>query len=423
VAEKFYQISMLMNLKNIFLQTSKWIFISIVIGIFSGCASAFFLVSLDWVTQFREDNISIIWLLPIAGLTIGLVYHYYGKEVTKGNNLLLEEYENPNNTIPIKMAPMVFIATLITHLFGGSAGREGTAVQMSGAIADQFTALFTLNPSDRKTLLILGISAGFASVFGTPMAGALFALEVLYFSKISFKSILLSFVVAYIAYFTVEFWNVKHTLYPILVMPAVTFINIIWVVIVGILFGLTAMLFSTSTHFWSRLFSKYIQYAPLRPMIGGLILAIAIYFIGTTKYIGLGIPTIVESFSTTNEWYDFLLKILFTGFTLGAGFKGGEVTPLFFIGATLGSALSLIIPLPIAILAGLGFVAVFSGATHTPVACTVMGMELFGTESGLLIGIACVVAYFCSGSIGIYQSQIIKGPKHRFYQRFKRQKS
>ena len=423
MAEKFYQISMLMNLKNIFLQTSKWIFISIVIGIFSGCASAFFLVSLDWVTQFREDNISIIWLLPIAGLTIGLVYHYYGKEVTKGNNLLLEEYENPNNTIPIKMAPMVFIATLITHLFGGSAGREGTAVQMSGAIADQFTALFTLNPSDRKTLLILGISAGFASVFGTPMAGALFALEVLYFSKISFKSILLSFVVAYIAYFTVEFWNVKHTLYPILVMPAVTFINIIWVVIVGILFGLTAMLFSTSTHFWSRLFSKYIQYAPLRPMIGGLILAIAIYFIGTTKYIGLGIPTIVESFSTTNEWYDFLLKILFTGFTLGAGFKGGEVTPLFFIGATLGSALSLIIPLPIAILAGLGFVAVFSGATHTPVACTVMGMELFGTESGLLIGIACVVAYFCSGSIGIYQSQIIKGPKHRFYQRFKRQKS
>jgi H+/Cl- antiporter ClcA len=423
VAEKFYQISMLMNLKNIFLQTSKWIFISIVIGIFSGCASAFFLVSLDWVTQFREDNISIIWLLPIAGLTIGLVYHYYGKEVTKGNNLLLEEYENPNNTIPIKMAPMVFIATLITHLFGGSAGREGTAVQMSGAIADQFTALFTLNPSDRKTLLILGISAGFASVFGTPMAGALFALEVLYFSKISFKSILLSFVVAYIAYFTVEFWNVKHTLYPILVMPAVTFINIIWVVIVGILFGLTAMLFSTSTHFWSRLFSKYIQYAPLRPMIGGLILAIAIYFIGTTKYIGLGIPTIVESFSTTNEWYDFLLKILFTGFTLGAGFKGGEVTPLFFIGATLGSALSLIIPLPIAILAGLGFVAVFSGATHTPVACTVMGMELFGTESGLLIGIACVVAYFCSGSIGIYQSQIIKGPKHRFYQRIKRQKS
>ncbi len=417
-----------MNLKNTFLQTSKWILICVLIGVISGSASAFFLVSLDWVTQFREGNNWIIWLLPMGGLAIGLLYHYYGKDVMKGNNLLLEEYENPKKTIPIKMAPMVLIGTLITHLFGGSAGREGTAVQMSGAIADQFSRLSSraqsrgkLNNHDRKTLIILGISAGFASVFGTPLAGALFALELLYFSTISFRSSVFSFVVAYIAYFTVELWNVKHTLYPILAIPAVTLNNLIWVIIVGVLFGLTAMLFSRTTHLWGRLFSKYIQYAPVRPFVGGLILAVAIYLIGTTKYIGLGIPTIVESFSKTNEWYDFILKIAFTGFTLGAGFKGGEVTPLFFIGATLGSALSLIVPLPIALLAGLGFVAVFSGATHTPIACTVMGMELFGTESVLFIGIACVVAYFCSGSIGIYNSQIVKGAKHKLYQRIKRQ--
>ena len=150
-------------------------------------------------------------------------------------------------------------------------------------------------------------------------------------------------------------------------------------------------------------------------------MAVVIYFIGTTKYFGLGIPTIVESFSTPNEWYDFLLKILFTGFTLGAGFKGGEVTPLFFIGATLGSALSVYVPLPIALLAGMGFVAVFSGATHTPIACTIMGMELFGFESALFIGITCIIAYFFSGSQGIYQSQIVKGAKHHLYQRIKRQ--
>jgi len=412
-----------MNLKNSFLQTSKWILICTLIGVISGSASAFFLVSLDWVTQFREENHWIIWLLPIGGLAIGLLYRYYGKEVVNGNNLLLEEYEAPKNTIPFKMAPMVLIATVITHLFGGSAGREGTAVQMSGAIADQFPALFKLNPADRKTIIVLGISAGFASVFGTPLAGALFALEVLYFSKINFKSIVFSFVVAYIAYFTVEFWNVKHTLYPIPAIPEVSFIHLIWVSIAGVLFGLTAMLFSRTTHFWGRLFAKYIQYAPIRPMVGGLILAIAIYFIGTTKYSGLGIPTIVESFSTTSEWYDFILKILLTGFTLGAGFKGGEVTPLFFIGATLGSALSVLIPLPIAILAALGFVSVFSGATHTPIACTVMGMELFGMESVLFIGIACTAAYFCSGYIGIYHSQIVQGPKHHLYQRFKSRKS
>jgi H+/Cl- antiporter ClcA len=154
--------------------------------------------------------------------------------------------------------------------------------------------------------------------------------------------------------------------------------------------------------------------------VGGCFIALAVYFIGTTKYIGLGVPMIVDAFSNPNASYDFLLKILFTGFTLGAGFKGGEVTPLFFVGATLGSALSLFVPLPIALLAGMGFVAVFSGATHTPIACTVMGLELFGIESGIFIGLACSIAYFSSGSVGIYNSQIVKGAKYHLYQKLKR---
>jgi H+/Cl- antiporter ClcA len=408
------------KIKKIISLSFKWVSICILIGLFSGTASAFFLVALEWVTQIREHNNWIIWLLPIGGLIIGLSYYYFGQEVVKGNNLLLEEYQNPQKTIPLKMAPLVLLGTLITHLFGGSAGREGTAVQMGGAIADQFTSLFKLDNSERKTILILGISAGFASIFGTPLAGALFALEVLYFSKINFKSILLSFVVAYAAYFTVELWQVKHTHYSIPVVPEITFINLLWTILVSLLFGLTAMLFSRSTHFWQNLFSKTIPFPPLRPFIGGIILAITIYLIGTTKYNGLGIPMIVDAFSTPNASYDFLIKILFTGFTLGAGFKGGEVTPLFFVGATLGSALSAFVPLPIALLAGMGFVAVFSGATHTPIACTVMGMELFGIESGIFIGIACLIAYFSSGSVGIYQAQIVKGPKYLFYQKMKR---
>lgn len=423
-----------MNLKNTILLLAKWILICLLIGVFSGSASAFFLVSLEWVTQFREQHNWIIWFLPIGGLCVGLLYHHYGNDVVKGNNLLLEEYENPQKTIPLKMAPLVLVGTLITHLFGGSAGREGTAVQMGGAIADQFSRLSSRghlpersretrvkhHNSDRKTLIILGISAGFASVFGTPLAGALFALEVVYFSKINFKSIVFSFLVAYIAYFTVEFWQVKHTHYSIPVVPTMTLINLAWIIIVSILFGFASMLFSRTTHFWGRLFSKNIKHAPLRSFVGGLILAVTIFAIGTTKYIGLGIPIIVDSFTTPNASYDFLVKILFTGFTLGAGFKGGEVTPLFFVGATLGSALSLVVPLPIALLAGMGFVAVFSGATHTPIACTVMGMELFGLESAIFIGIACVIAYYSSGSIGIYHSQIVKGSKYKFYQRFKR---
>ena len=296
-----------MNLKNIFFLSLKWISICALVGIFSGSASALFLVALEWITQFREHTNWVIWLLPIGGLSIGLVYHYFGKEVVKGNNLLLEEYENPQKTIPLKMVPLVLFGTLITHLFGGSAGREGTAVQMGGAIADQFSRLSSraqsrdkLNNSDRKTLIIIGISAGFASIFGTPLAGALFALEVLYFSKITYKSIILSFLTAYVAYFTVEFWQVKHTYYYIPVIPEITLINFGWIIIVGILFGLTSMLFSRTTHFWGNLFSKTIKYPPLRPFAGGIVLAVAFYFIGTTKYIGLGIPEIVDSFSVPN---------------------------------------------------------------------------------------------------------------------------
>jgi H+/Cl- antiporter ClcA len=409
-----------MNLQKTLRLSLQWLVICALIGLFSGSASAFFLVALEWVTQIREHHAWIIWLLPLGGLIIGLLYHYYGASVVKGNNLLLEEYENPQQPIPFKMAPLVLIGTLITHLVGGSAGREGTAVQMGGAIADQFSKWFQLDKNDRKTILILGISAGFASVFGTPLAGALFALEVVYFSKINFKSVILSFAVAYAAYFTVEFWQVKHTHYTIATLPEMNGIYLLWTIGAGILFGLAALLFSRTAHFWNRLFSKYIPYAPIRPLIGGTVLAVILFFIGTTKYIGLGVPEIVKAFSTPNESYDFLLKILFTGFTLGAGFKGGEVTPLFFVGATLGSALSVVIPLPIALLAGMGFVAVFSGATHTPIACTVMGMELFGIEGCIFIGIACVVAYFASGSIGIYHSQIVKGPKYHLYQKINR---
>jgi H+/Cl- antiporter ClcA len=409
------------KIKNTILLSLKWIFICILIGFLSGSASAFLLVALEWVANFRGLNSSIIWLLPIGGLLIGLGYHYYGSSVVKGNNLLLEEYETPKKTIPLKMAPLVLLGTIITHLFGGSAGREGTAVQMGGAIADQFTAIFNLDDSDRKTLIILGISAGFASVFGTPLAGALFALEVLYFSKISYKSMVLSFLVAFIAYYTVEVWKVNHTHYSIPVVPNLNLNILLWIIPISVLFGLSAMLFSRSTHYWGTLFLK-IKYPPFRPFIGGVLFAIAIYIIGSTKYLGLGIPIIVESFSKPSEYYDFLAKIVFTGFILGAGFKGGEVTPLFFIGATLGSALSLVVPLPIALLAGMGFVAVFSGATHTPVACTIMGMELFGIQSGAYIGIACFIAYFSSGSIGIYHSQVVKGAKYHLYQKLKRKK-
>lgn len=397
----------------------KWIFICLILGVITGSVSAFFLLSLEWATNWRESHLWIIALLPVGGFIIGLSYHLFGNSVVKGNNLLLEEFHSPKKIIPFRMAPLVLFGTILTHFFGGSAGREGTAVQIGGAIADRFTKVLKLSKRDRKIVLIAGISAGFASVFGTPLAGGIFALEVLILGRIRLDAIIPSFMAAIFANYFCEIWNVSHTHYHISTVAEMTPINLLWSLLAGIIFGLVAMLFSKSTHFWSNLFKNNIKYPPFRPVIGGVILAIAIYFIGTTKYIGLGIPTIVDAFDVQLNSYDFLLKVLFTSFTLGAGFKGGEVTPLFYIGATLGNVLIWFIPLPMGLLAGMGFVAVFAGATNTPIACTVMGIELFGIESGVFIALACSTAYLFSGHSGVYSSQIIGSPKNSSYIREK----
>jgi H+/Cl- antiporter ClcA len=397
----------------------KWIFFALIIGFFTGSTSAFFLISLQFLTDWRVANTFIIWFLPLAGLTIGLTYHYFGSDVVRGNNQLFDEFHKPDKIIPFKMAPLILFGTLATHLFGGSAGREGTAVQMGGAIADQFTSLFKLKNRDRKIILIMGISAGFASVFGTPLAGAIFALEVLIIGRIRHDAILPSFFAAVFGNYFCQLWGAHHIHYSIEIVPTITLATVSWTIVTGILFGLTASLFSTASNAWTQLFSKTIAYPPLRPLVGGIFLTLYFLISGSDKYLGLGVPVIFSSFHEQQEIGAFLIKLILTTFTLGSGFKGGEVTPLFFIGATLGNALMWIIPLPMDLLAGMGFVAVFAGATNTPIACIFMGIELFGSDSAVYISLAVIMAYLFSGHSGIYSSQIIGSPKHNLFIRTK----
>lgn len=380
----------------------------VLIAILSGSASAFFLWSLDEVTQLRNNQPELIFTLPLLGLLIGLLYHYLGKGSHRGNSLVVETYQRGYGPpIPFRMGPLVLFTTLLTHLGGGSAGREGTAVQMAASIADQWKRFFRLKPRTRRIIMASAISAGFASVFGTPLAGAVFALEMPRSGKTNYETLFPAFVSGYIAHVVCLLWGATHSHYHIGALHALPFWSMLWVVPAGIAFGFTARAFSLTMETIKHQWEAWFKYAPIRPLVGGVVLMGFFSFPMFAPYMGLGLPTIQASFVETLGWEVFALKLLFTAFTLGVGFRGGEVTPLFFIGASLGSALSGIVPLPTDLLAGLGFVAVFAGATNTPIACLLMGIELFGAEAGPFLGIACVTAYLFSGHTSIYANQEI----------------
>jgi len=409
-------------------QLLSWTLIIFPVSITIGALVAFFLWLLQQATNMRWQHMWLIFFLPLAGILIWWLYNKFGKTSAAGNNVIIDEIHQPGVGVPAGMTPLILFTTVITHLFGGSAGREGTAVQMGGSIAAQFGKLFKLPPQQLQILLMCGMAAGFAAVFGTPVAGAIFALEVLYIGRIKYTALIPCLIAAIIAHITCIYCGIHHTQYTIaykantnLLLPPISLnmLLLIKVIIASVLFGFTSFFFARLTHFIKNKSSQLITVQWLVPVIGAALIVGISYLLGTFDYLGLGVSSphadgvsILSAFHAGGATYfSWFWKLLLTAITLGMGFKGGEVTPLFFIGATLGNLLAVITGAPIDLMAGLGFIAVFAGATNTPLACTLMGIELFGAENIIYYAVACFTAYYFSGHSGIYQSQKLAVPK------------
>lgn len=384
-------------------------------GLLAGAAAAVFLITLNWATNFRDQNSIIIWALPMAGFIIGWVYYRFGKDIAGGNNLILEEIHDPKKVIPIHMAPFILVGTLVTHLFGGSAGREGTAVQMGASLSDQLSHFFKIEPEERKILLAAGAGAGFGAAIGAPWAGVIFGMEVIAVGRLRLFAWFECLVASFVGYFTTLLLGAPHTIYPKFEIPGLDPKTLFFVAIAGVAFGLTARGFAQLTHAVERLNGRFISYPPLKPFLAGILLVFLFNLEGTFKYVGLGIPVIQEALQEQTTFREPILKSIFTAITVGSGFKGGEFIPLVFIGTTLGGALALILPISFQLLAGLGFAAVFGGAANTPIACTLMAMEIFGLKIGPYAALACFVSYYFSGHQGIYRSQKIHRRKLPFW--------
>ncbi len=396
----------------IFISILKWFVLSTAIGVIVGLATSFFLKILEWTTIQTQTFPYYFLFLPIAFFLSALIIKYLAPGAEgHGTEKVIEAVHKHSGKINPMVVPIKLIATVITIATGGSAGKEGPCAQIGAGLSSIFASVFHFDDGDRKKLVICGISAGFASVFGTPIAGAIFGVEVLMVGSVLYEVLFPCFIAGVTSYQISSAIGITYYYNPMHFVPVFKELFFIKVALAGIFFGIVSFLLVEFLNLGKKLADRLPIWLPLKGIIGGLLVAgLALGF--SKDYLGLGLPSIQASLQGVKmAWYAFLLKIIFTSLTLNFGGSGGIVTPIFFIGVTSGSLFAQILGLDIATFSAIGMVALLAGSANTPIAASIMAVELFGPQIAPYAAVACVISFLMTGHRSVYPSQILSVTK------------
>lgn len=390
----------------------KWSLFSILSGIIVGGIGTFFYFCMDNAATTRGAYPWLIFLLPAAGLFIAGAYRFMHNETDTGTNLVLSAIHS-GESIPLKMAPLIFISTVTTHLFGGSAGREGAALQLGGSIGNSLGRAFRFDEKDQHIMIMCGMSAAFSALFGTPMAAAIFSMEVVSVGIMHYAALVPCVVSALTAHGIAIYFNILPERFLLSQIPEFTVPTALITALLAMLCALVSILFCVTLHTSEKLYKKRLPNTYARICVGGTLIVLLTLLAGNQDYNGAGMFVIEGCFENDYVPYAFLLKILFTAVTLGAGYKGGEIVPSFFIGATFGCTFGNLLGFSPALCTAIGMGAVFCGVTNCPITSLLICFELFGFEGMPYFLLAVALSYMLSGYYGLYHSQKIVYSKYK----------
>ncbi|MGD9569024.1 MAG: chloride channel protein [Sedimentibacter sp.] len=392
--------------KNYIRTFIKWVIFASITGFIGGITGTVFHISVEKATEFRLMNNWILYFLPVGGIAIAVFYKLFKMNDSTGTNQIIDSIRTEDH-VPIILAPLIFISTVITHLLGGSAGREGAALQLGGSIGTFVGKFFKLDNKDMHLIVLCGMSGVFSALFGTPLTATLFAMEVISIGVIYYSSLVPCLVSSLVAYGVSIYFGIEPVRYTLSYIPELSFRTIAITVLLAALVAVLSIVFCVTLHKTEHFMKHKIQNEYWRGFVGGLIILILTLMLNTRDYNGAGMNIVANALNGVVKPEAFLLKIILTAITLGAGFKGGEIVPTFFIGATFGCFIGSILGFDPGFSAAIGLVALFCGNVNAPIASIVLSIELFGAQGILLFAIACSVSYMLSGYYGLYSSQKI----------------